>query len=115
MALQKSTATSLPPSTRVRKRSSCKLEPLLTSIQYKTGVIFKGYIAKRPRSGRGVFQWHSGLRYSGEFKEDKREGIGELIWPDGSRYEGSFHNDIREGRGMHSWGESGEVGSLLSR
>lgn len=92
-----------------RSCSSCSLEPLLTSIQYKTGAIFKGYVANKPRSGKGSFRWTSGLTYNGEFKENKREGYGTLAWPDGSSYEGYFHNDVREGNGKHKWGESGEV------
>ena len=88
--------------------STCSLEPLLTSIQYKTGISFEGYIAKT-RRGRASFTWTSGLSYIGEFKEDKREGYGTLKWPDGSTYEGYFHNDIREGEGMHKWEDSGEV------
>lgn len=88
--------------------STCSLEPLLTSIQYKTGITFEGYIVKT-RKGRGCFTWTSGLSYIGEFKEDKREGYGKLKWPDGSTYEGHFHNDIREGEGMHKWEDSREV------
>lgn len=91
------------------KSEGCSLEPLLTSIQYRTGITYEGYVVKND-SGMGSFQWTSGLKYIGEFKEKKREGFGKLIWPDGSSYEGYFHNDLREGHGKHKWGDSGEVG-----
>lgn len=91
--------------------SSTALEPLLTSVQYRTGTLFKGYLARKPRAGRGLFQWDTGTRYSGEFKECKREGHGRLSWPDGSFYEGYFHDDLREGHGIHVWGDTGQVRS----
>lgn len=99
-----------PPTSAGSCCSSCsQLEPLLTSMQYKTGVQFEGYLAHKPKTGKGFFKWGSGLRYSGEFKEDKREGYGKLSWPDGSCYEGYFHNDVREGHGRHKWGDTGQV------
>lgn len=92
--------------------SSCSLldQPLPTSVRYRNGVQFEGYLARRPRAGRGSFQWHSGLSYIGDFKDDKREGFGRMSWPDGSVYEGFFHNDLREGHGKHTWGDTGQVG-----
>lgn len=99
---------------RSSRSSRCILEPLLTSIQYKNGAIFRGTISHRPGSGSGKFLWISGLQYGGQFKDDQREGVGELIWPDGSRYEGEFHSDVREGKGKHFWKDSGEVRYQIS-
>ena len=88
----------------------CSFEPLLTSIQYKNGAIYRGTVShSKPRSGSGDFRWKSGLQYVGQFRNDQREGEGVLIWPDGSSYEGHFHLDLREGKGKHSWKDSGEV------
>lgn len=95
---------------RSKNSSMCSLEPLLASIQYKNGSIFRGSISRsKSKRSTGRFQWISGLQYMGQFRDDQREGEGELTWPDGSRYVGEFHCDIREGKGKHFWKDSGEV------
>ncbi len=99
----------------ISRACSQQLEPLLTSIQYKTGMIIKGYILPKKAGNKGEFQWTSGLQYTGEYKDNKREGYGEVVWPDGSRYEGYFHHDVREGHGKHTWGDSGEVRECVAK
>lgn len=95
--------------------STALVEPLLTSEQYRTGLVLEDYLSSTPQEGKGIFKWESGLRYSGSYREDRREGFGKLSWPDGSYYEGFFHHDMREGHGVHKWGDSGQVRKITQR
>ena len=90
--------------------SDHSMEPLEQSVQFKSGAVYTGGVAKggKTRCGRGTFSWPSGLHYTGEFVDNKRHGRGVQIWPDGSRYEGGFKEDSRHGRGRHVW-QNGEV------
>lgn len=92
--------------------SSCVLEPLVLSEEFRSGAVYEGEVAARgsgrQRSGHGTFRWPSGLRYCGRYAGDKRHGRGVMEWPDGSRYEGEFREDLRHGEGRHEW-SNGEV------
>lgn len=78
-------------------------EPLVCSVEFKSGAVYQGAIAGGKRSGRGAFTWPSGLHYNGQFKNNQRHGNGQQVWPDGSRYEGKFRRDVRHGSGKHEW------------
>ena len=89
--------------------SSCLLEPLVLSEEFRSGAVYEGEVARGGRrSGHGTFRWPSGLRYSGHYADNKRHGRGVMVWPDGSRYEGKFREDLRHGEGRHEW-SNGEV------
>ena len=88
--------------------SSCVLEPLVQSMEFKSGAVYRGDLLGGKRSGRGTFSWPSGLQYTGEFSGDKRHGYGVQLWSDGSKYEGEFREDLRHGKGRHVW-SNGEV------
>ena len=93
--------------------SKCSgVEPLLTSIQYSNGAIFRGQVSGFTETGS--FDWFSGMQYIGQYRHDRRNGFGELVWPDGSRYEGGFKDDLREGKGIHYW-DTGEVRKIITR
>lgn len=87
-------------------------EPLICSIEFKSGAIYQGAIVGGKRSGRGAFTWPSGLYYNGHFKNNQRHGYGQQVWPDGSRYEGKFRKDVRHGNGRHEW-KNGEVSASM--
>lgn len=97
MALQMSTSA-----------STCSLEPLVHSIEFKSGAVYTGTLGCGKKSGNGTFRWPSGVQYTGEYLEDRRHGYGVQVWAEGSKYEGEFRDDLRHGEGRHTW-MSGEV------
>ena len=92
--------------------STCSLEPLSHSIEFKSGAVYTGKLVAGERTGHGTFRWPSGLQYTGEYMGNRRHGYGVQLWPDESKYEGEFFEDLRHGYGKHCW-SNGEVRLLL--
>ena len=74
-------------------------EDQFTTLEFKTGKVYKGQIFNGNLHGIGTLTWDNGVSFKGQMHMNQIIGYGEYLWNDNSTYKGQVAKSLRHGKG----------------